>query len=89
MARKKARRPKAQARANAERRIRLENARVARALRSKHYKSFEGFVAANSTLSVVQMADKLGVPRAIFISYHARWVRETAKPIPDVEGTEA
>jgi hypothetical protein len=65
----------------------LENTKVEEAVRSLHYRSFEGFYAKHSNLAIVQMADVLGVPRAVFIGYHSRWVRENAKPAPDAEGT--
>lgn len=83
-------RPKKRALTAAQRhRIETENTRVDDAVRALHFKSFEGFLARNSTLAIVQMADKLGVPRPVFISYHSRWVRENAKTRPDAEGTRA
>jgi hypothetical protein len=70
-------------------RIEMENRRLDAALKSLHFKSFEGFVAKHSTLTLVQMADVLGVSKPLFLSYHARWVRENAKTSPDAEGTTA
>ena len=69
-----------------ETRRRAEEESIQAAVRAAKFRSFEDFLAARSDRRLVDMADELGVPRAVFLSYHARWVDQRAPLIPQVGG---
>jgi len=78
--RKKTPSPAARARALSE------NERVDEALRLRRFKTFAGFLARFSALSLREMARELGVPEIIFFGYHSRWIDANTKPRPIIAG---
>jgi hypothetical protein len=54
---------------------------INKAIRTKGFRKFERYLAANTGKTLVQMAKDLGVNEQRFIVYHSKWLDEQAKAL--------